>query len=285
MNPSQFPKSLVGKHSRKTVVFCGSNQCPWIWNQIHSSWNVHILYAIILNCMQRGESIKVWSKYIQWKLAEKVFRIHFITINVLYQTSVRRPDVCNSVRRCQKHIRTRRSLFWAFLMDAALSWMLNPGQNPAGEGGFRGGWKGCTTRVPQFIMAWTVWHKQGGLDRPVVKKPREGINDSEDLWPPSPSRERVGILWFCASNLTVSFSLLLLRYLLSFQQQDFLQGDSSKAQKILGWKPKVTFEVCVVRLQAGTSSLIWLRMFLSMSTGREVFSSVMEDQAKIANGH
>lgn len=85
MNPSQFPKSLVGKHSRNTVVFCGSNQCPWIWNQIR--WNVHVLYAIILNCRQTEESIEVWLE-----LAEKFLSIHFNTINVLYQTSSRQAD-------------------------------------------------------------------------------------------------------------------------------------------------------------------------------------------------
>lgn len=169
-------------------------------------------------------------------------------------------------------------------------------------------WAGCWTQgktqqekggseevgkvVPQesHNSSWparTVWHKQGGLDRSVVKKPREGINDSDDLWPLSPPRERewerhIVILWLKPDCF---FFFFLLRYLLSFQQQDFLQGDSSKAQRILGWKPKVTFEVCVIRLQAGTNSLIWLRMFCSMSGGREVFSSVMEDQAKIANGH
>lgn len=81
----------------------------------------------------------------------------------------------------KKRIRGNTSLFLPSVTDAGSSWMLNPGQNPAGEGAFRGGWKGCTTRVPQFIMAQSVWHKPGGLDGSVVKKPRERINDNEDL--------------------------------------------------------------------------------------------------------
>lgn len=177
MNPSQFPKSLVGKHSRNTVVFCGSNQCPWIWNQIR--WNVHVLYAIILNCRQTEESIEVWLE-----LAEKFLSIHFNTINVLYQTS---------------------STGW---------WCWIQGKTQQGKGG----WKGCTTRVPQFIMARTVWHKQGGLDRTVLKKPREGINDSEDLWPPSPPREREIVMQRLSPDCL--FFYLFLSFVISFHSNN-----------------------------------------------------------------
>lgn len=170
--------------------------------------------------MQIEERIQLWWEYVQLKLAEKFLSSRFIAINVRYQTSLRQLDLSRSVSRSQKHIRRNKSLFLASLMDEGLSWMLNPGQSPAGGGGFRGAWKGWTTRVPQFIKARTVWHRQGGLDRTVVKKPPEGINESEDLWPPPPPRERPReresekeILWCRGSILTVyfsiSFSLLL----------------------------------------------------------------------------
>lgn len=81
-----------------------------------------------------------------------------------------------------KKARVEISLFFGVFDGRRPELDVEPGAKPSrGRGGFKGGWKGCTTRVPQFITAWTVWHKQGGLDRTVVKKPREGINGSEDL--------------------------------------------------------------------------------------------------------
>lgn len=111
----------------------------------------------------------------------------------------------------QYHKCTLSDLFYRLMM-------LNSGQNPAGEGGFRGGWKGCTTRVPQFIMARTVWHKQGGLDRTVLKKPREGINDSEDLWPPSPPREREIVMQRLSPDCL--FFYLFLSFVISFHSNN-----------------------------------------------------------------
>ena len=69
-------------------------------------------------------------------------------------------------------------------------------------------------------MAQTVWHKQGGLDRTVVKKPREGLMAARipDLrLLPKREREREReIVMHRLNPDCLFFFLSLLRYLLSF---------------------------------------------------------------------
>lgn len=292
MNPSQFPKSLVGKLSRKTVVFCGSNRCPWIWNQTRR--NVHVLYAIILNCMRTEESIEVWWEHVQLKLAERFLSVHFITINVLYQTSLRRTA---DVGPSQKRVRRSKSLFLASWTDPGLSWMSNPGQNPAGEGGgeaseevgkvvpqesHNSSWPGPSgTNREVWTKAWLKSHERGLMTARISdlcllpERGRGGESERErDI---VTQRRNPDCLFFCL------FLSCVISFL--FQQQEHLQGDSSKAQRMLGWKPKVSFEVRAGRLQPGIDISIRVRSFSIPSVGRQIFSSVMEDQAKIANGH
>lgn len=114
-----------------------------------------------------------------------------------------------------------------------------------------------TTRVPQFIK---VWHRQGQSGQLAVGSRRRGGG-----WHPTRLCDLSACACMCACTLhfrhrvrtthliqtwqlfflpspLLSISLLCFLSLLSFQQ-DYLQGDSSKAHKILGWRPKVTFEV------------------------------------------
>lgn len=113
-----------------------------------------------------------------------------------------------------------------------------------------------TTRVPQFIR---VWHRRGQPGQSAVGSRRRGggVDNQRDsvtsvrvracvitlhlLHLRHHNRIRTWQLFSLPSSL-LSVSVLCFLSLLYFQQ-DYLQGDSSKAHKILGWRPKVTFEV------------------------------------------
>lgn len=171
--------------------------------------------------MQTDESIEVWLEYVQLKLAEKFLSIHFITINVLYQTSWRRSDVSRTVSRSQRRIHRNKSLFLPSLADAGLSWMSNPGQNPAGEGG---GSEEVGKVVPQESHN-SSWPGLSGRNRevwtePWLKSHERGLMTariSDLCLLPEREREREEeILWCRGSILTVYFSISLSPWLSPF---------------------------------------------------------------------
>lgn len=180
-------------------------------------------------------------------------------------------------------------------MDEGLSWMLNPGRSPAVGGGSEelgkvGPQESHNSSRPElsgtdrevWVEPWLKSH-QRGLMRARTSDPR---------LLPEREKERESekeILWCRGSILTVyfsiSFSLLLSPFipttgLPTRRQQQGPHDLGLEAKGDIWGTCRLEF-----RLQAGISIEIWVRMFSIPSVSRELFSSVMEDRAKIANRH